>query len=68
MGVTIATAPSQLTFAPVLRWLGVPPVNYSAPGFVDYGQIVFHVAVTASLFYLLGYSIEWLVRRLMSHA
>jgi len=64
MGVVIATAPSQLTFGLLFERLGAPRVNYSQPGLADYGQIAFHVAVTAAFVYLLGCGIEWAFRRI----
>ena len=63
MGVTLVTAPSQVTFGVLLQRSGVRPVNYTSPGLLDYCQLVLHVAVTATLVYLLGYGIEWAVRR-----
>lgn len=32
LGVTLATAPSQVTFGVLLEWLGVARVNYAEPG------------------------------------
>jgi hypothetical protein len=63
MGTTLVTAPSQVTFGVVLEWLGVPQINYSDPGLSSYCQLVLHVAVSAVAVYLLGYGIEWAMRR-----
>lgn len=63
MGVMLVTAPSQVTFGVVLEWLGVARVNYSEPGLADYGRLALHVAVSAAAVYLLGYGVEWAVRR-----
>lgn len=62
-GVVIITAPSQATCGVVLKWLGVPQVDYAEPGLGDYSQLVLHVVVTALIVYLLGYVIEWAARR-----
>jgi hypothetical protein len=63
LGVVLVTFPSQLTLGLLLKELGVPEVNYSSPGLLGYCQLVLHVAVCALLVYLLGYGVEWLVRR-----
>lgn len=63
LGVTLVTAPSQVTLGPALEWLGVPRINYSEPGPGGYAQIVLHVLVSAAAVYLLGYGIEWAARR-----
>jgi hypothetical protein len=66
MGTVLVTAPSQVTFGVVLERLGVPRVDYSGPGLSGYSQLVLHVAVSAAAVYLLGYGIEWVIRRLLS--
>jgi hypothetical protein len=63
MGVTLVTAPSQVTFGVALEWLGAPGVDYSEPGLGSYSQLVLHVAVSAAVVYLFGYGIEWATRR-----
>lgn len=63
MGTMLVTAPSQVTFGLALEWLGVPRVNYSEPGLGGYVQLLLHVAVSAAAVYLLGYGIEWAMRR-----
>jgi hypothetical protein len=63
LGVTLATAPSQVTFGVLLEWLGVPRVNYAEPGLVGYSQLVLHVMASAVAVYVVGYGIEWATRR-----
>lgn len=65
LGTTLVTFPSQATFGVMLQALGVPRVNYPQPGVLGYGQLVFHVVVSACVVYLVGYGIEWTVRRLL---
>ena len=61
----IATVPSQVTLGTLLRGLGVPKVNYDHPGVVGYLQLLAHVLLTAGLIYLIGWGLEWVVRRLI---
>jgi hypothetical protein len=63
LGTMLITAPSQVTFGVVLGWLGVPRVDYTQPGLVDYIQLALHVLVSAAVVYLLGYGVEWATRR-----
>jgi len=58
----IITAPSQFLVAPLLRLIGVPPVNYSELGFSGYTQLVLHVLVSTIIIYFLGAGVQWLVR------
>ena len=62
MGTVVATAPSQVVFGPVLKAFGVPKVNYSRPGVVDYVQIGFHLIATTAFIYFVGAGIQWVVR------
>jgi len=63
LGVTLVTAPSQVTFGIALEWLGVPRVNYAEPGAADYAQLILHVVVSAAVVYAVGFGIEWAARR-----
>jgi hypothetical protein len=63
LGTALVTFPSQLTLGVVLEWLGVPRVNFWEPGVVDYSQLVMHVVVSATVVYLVGYGVEYVVRR-----
>lgn len=65
LGSTLVTFPSQLTLGVALEWLGVPRVNYSDLGLVGYSQLVLHVAASAAIVYLIGYGLEWAMRRLL---
>jgi hypothetical protein len=65
LGTLLVTAPSQVTVGAVLRWLGVPEVNFAEPGASGYVQLVFHVLASAVVIYLIGYGGEWAVRRLI---
>jgi hypothetical protein len=53
-GTTLITAPSQILVAPVLKFLGVPQVNYANLGFAAYAQFLIHILVSATAVYLLG--------------
>jgi hypothetical protein len=64
MGVLLVTAPSQLSFGLLFEFLRMPPVNYAEPGWAGYGQVAFHIFVTAAVVYLIGCAIGWLVLRL----
>jgi hypothetical protein len=66
MMTTIATAPSQATFGVLFGNLGVPRINYPEPGPLGVAQLLFHLLVTASVVYLVGFGLEWLVRWLVS--
>lgn len=68
LGVTLITAPSQLTFGLLFESISLPAVNYAAPGAAGYLQVGFHVAVSAAFIYLAGYCVERLVKRLRTHA
>lgn len=65
MMAEIVTAPSQATLGTLLRRLGVPKVNYDHPGVAGYAEIVSHVLLTAALVYLVGWGLEWVVRRMI---
>ena len=66
MGTTLVTAPSQMTFGYLLEFLGLKRVNFSSPGIAGYSQLVLHLLVTAAVVYLVGYGLEWAVRRLLT--
>lgn len=66
MGVILVTAPSQATVGELLRRIGVPKINYGDPGLLGYAQIAMHLLLTAGLVYLLGFGLEWLVRRILA--
>lgn len=65
MGTIIITAPSQLTLGVLLRALGVPQVKFSEPGLLDYVLLATHILLSAAVVYLLGYLLEWLIKRLL---
>ena len=64
LGVALATLPSQWTFGVLFDALGWR-VNALDPGALGYAQIGFHVLATASFFYVVGFALEWLLRRLL---
>ncbi|MEO8138090.1 MAG: hypothetical protein ABI742_00510 [Gemmatimonadota bacterium] len=66
MGTFLVTAPSQATIGNLLSWFGVPKVSYAELGVLGYAQIILHLLVTAVLVYLLGYGLEWVVRRVLA--
>ena len=66
MGTVLVTAPSQVTLGYLMKAVGIRPVNFSDPGFGGYAQIILHLLVTAAVVYLLGYGLEWGVRRMLS--
>jgi hypothetical protein len=63
LGTVLITAPSQLTLGAALRRLGVPQVNFAEPGVSGYAQLTTHVLVSALVIYLIGYAVEWALRR-----
>jgi hypothetical protein len=65
MGTTIVTAPSQATIGYLLGLLGVKRISFNEPGFSGYAQLVLHLLVTAAVVYLIGYGLEWGVRRIL---
>jgi hypothetical protein len=65
LGTLLVTAPSQVTVGAVLRWLGVSKVNFAEPGVSGYVQLVVHVLASAIVIYLIGYGLEWALRRLI---
>ena len=68
MGTVLVTAPSQATLGVLLKKLGVPQVNYNEPGLLGYAQLITHVLLSAVVVYLVGYGLEWGVRRVFSTA
>jgi hypothetical protein len=65
-GTNIVTSPSQLVFSPLLKAIGIRPISVHRPGVSDFAQLSFHVFVTATLFYLLGWGVHALIRRVFS--
>lgn len=63
LGTMLVTFPSQATFGLLLESLGVPRVDFSNPGWSGYSQLILHVLVSAAVVYLLGWGVEWAVRR-----
>jgi hypothetical protein len=61
-GTTIATAPSQATVGVLLRKLGAPRINHLEPGFTGIAELLLHLVLTASVVYLVGFGLEWIVR------
>ena len=64
-GTVLITAPSQILVAPVLKFFGVPKVNYADLGFADYSQLVLHVLASATIVYMLGVTLHSLGLQLM---
>ncbi|MEB3830557.1 hypothetical protein [Phormidium sp. CCY1219] len=57
--------PSLLTVGVVLEKIGVPQIKLSCSymGLADSLQFGLHLSITAVFVYLIGYGVEWIVRR-----
>jgi hypothetical protein len=66
LGTKLVTVPSQVVFSPIFKAMGVPPINVDRAGVSDIAQLGFHVLVTATLCYALGWAIHTAVRRLFA--
>lgn len=62
-GTTLITAPSQILVGPVLKFFGVPAINYANLGFVAYSQFAIHILFSAAVVYLLGAAVHTIGRR-----
>lgn len=66
MGTVLATAPSQVTLGNLLRWLGIPKVDYADPRAGDYLELLAHLLLSAAFVYFVVLGVELLVRRLFA--